>query len=77
MQKHKALTDHIKELTEINYGDWVFNGADSDDIISIPTISYNGAVYRFLLDFELFTAKNSDIKYHNYEDILKKAKREQ
>lgn len=74
MQKHKVLTDHIKELTEINYGDWVFNGADSDDIISIPTISYNGAVYRFLLDFELFTAKNSDIKYHNYEDILKKAK---
>ncbi len=74
MQKHKILTDHIKELTDIKYGEWSSGEVDSEDTIGIPTVSYNSAVNRFLFDFELFITKNSDIKYHNYEDVLKRAK---
>lgn len=74
MQKHKMLTDHIKELTNIKYGEWSSVESDSKDTIVIPSVAYNSAVNRFLLDFELFITKSSDIKYHNYEDVLKQAK---
>ena len=74
MQKHKILTDHIKELTDIKYGEWNSGEADSEDTIVMPTVIYNSAVNRFLFDFELFIVKSSDIKYHNYEDVLKRAK---
>lgn len=74
MQRHKIITDHIKELTDIKYGEWSSGETVSEDTVVIPTVSYNSAVNRFLFDFELFIRKNSDIKYHNYEDVLKRAK---
>lgn len=74
MQKHKILTDYIKELTNIEYGKWSSGETDSDDTMVMPSVSYNSAVYRFLFDFELFIAKKTDIIHHNYEDVLKQAK---
>ena len=74
MQKHKMLTDHIKELTNIKYGEWSSGEPDSEDTIVMPAVSYNSAVYRFLFDFEMFIAKKADVKYYNYEDVLKQAK---
>ena len=69
MQKYKLVTDHIKKLSNIKYGEWI--SEETTEGINMPMISYDKSVYDFLFDLDRFIAQNPDI---DYVSILNKAK---
>lgn len=72
MQKYKLITDHIKKLSNIKYGEWI--SEENVDDTNMPIIPYNKPVYDFLLDLDRYIAQNPNIDYSDYDSVLKRAK---